>query len=160
MKTLYIDRWCYGFIAPDGTRFPTLGRLHANGLHTLYTVEDPWNDNARGNSCVPDGVYDLVPHSTDAHPHTWALLNPSLGIYHQPGDKPPGVFGRWACLLHPANDEDDIEGCIGPGLRPCLDPWLGVKDSRDAMKAIREFIGRDAARLIIRPVSGAHWSYA
>ncbi|HET8550889.1 MAG TPA: DUF5675 family protein [Gammaproteobacteria bacterium] len=159
MITLHLERWCYGIVAPDGTLFPTLGRLHANGLRTLYTVEDPWNHNTRGASCVPDGVYDLVPHSTDAHPHTWALLNPALGIYHEPGDKPPGVFGRWACLLHPGNDEGDVEGCICPGLHPCLSPWLGVQDSRDAMDLVRDYIGSAKARLIIQPAPGARWSY-
>ena len=87
---LVLERYSYGYVKPY--RRPTEGRLFI-GDHTLFTLEDPWNNNRPFDSCIPDGVYDLVPHSTAKHPDTWALVNPSLNIYHLPDDREKTPIG-------------------------------------------------------------------
>lgn len=69
----------------------------------LQTVEDDWRDNAPRISCIPAGIYVL--HRTIYHKHhyeTFEVLE---------------VPGRSRILIHPANVEEDLEGCIGVGLR-------------------------------------------
>jgi hypothetical protein len=77
-----------------------------------------------------------VLHDTARHPETWALVNPALGIYHEPGDIPVGVEGRFACLIHQANLVSELAGCIGVGLsRSTLD---GEPDITSSVAAFQE----------------------
>jgi hypothetical protein len=41
-------------------------------------------------SCVPDGEYQLVPHSGTAIKDVWCCVNPALGVYRWPQDIDPG----------------------------------------------------------------------
>ena len=71
-------------------------------LH-LHTVEDDWRDNAPSISCIPSGIYTLQRTIFYKHGYeTFEII---------------GVPGRSRCLLHPACTEEDVEGCIGVGLR-------------------------------------------
>ena len=72
------------------------------GALILFTVERQWADNAVGKSCIPAGTYKLIPHHS-----------PHLNIDTYEID---GVPGRDAVLIHPANTEEDLLGCIGVGL--------------------------------------------
>jgi hypothetical protein len=96
----------------------TQGVLTADSL-TLYTLELPWvPDGDPGGtpdkSCVPAGVYQLVLHDTVKHPRSFALVNPDLGVIHEPDPMFPNA--RTACLIHIADTVADLEGCIGVGL--------------------------------------------
>jgi len=69
----------------------------------LQTIEDDWRDNAPKISCIPAGIYTL-----------------QRTIYHKHGYETFEVVGvpdRSRILIHPANTEEDLEGCIGVGLR-------------------------------------------
>ncbi len=87
------------------------------------TMERPWVPvpNApcgkKGVSCIPAGTYRLVPHNSEAHPRTWALVNPSLWVYHWDEDIPAAQKGlaRTVVLLHSANYASELRGCIAPG---------------------------------------------
>lgn len=126
-RTIYTNDAVYGYL-----RFP-------DGM-VLTTVERPWYDNEPHISCVPEGTYQLVPHSTARFPDTWALVNHALGVAHQPT---PGVR-RSAILIHAANVADELEGCIAPGLFfdhfkiRNMERALGVGSSFDAMNKLRK----------------------
>lgn len=120
----------------------TLGILLVADL-ALSTIERPWipsstcKGGAKGLSCVPIGTYDLVLHDTPKHPRTFALVNFDLDVLHNEGDDHDPDIDRVACLIHPANFVNQIEGCIAPGLRHTKAPegTLGgymVVNSRDA----------------------------
>lgn len=79
------------------------GKLYLPGLATMYTVEEDWRDNQRRVSCIPAGVYELV--RTVYHKHGYETFEITR------------VDGRSRCLIHPANTEEDVEGCVGLGLR-------------------------------------------
>lgn len=68
----------------------------------LYTVEEEWHDNQRRISCIPAGKYKLV--RTVYHKHNYETFEVT------------NVPGRTRILLHPAQTEEDVEGCIGLGL--------------------------------------------
>lgn len=68
----------------------------------LQTVEDDWRDNAPRISCIPTGLYVLQRTIYRKHGYeTFEVM---------------GVPGRSRILIHPANTEEDLEGCIGVGL--------------------------------------------
>lgn len=98
----------------------TMGVLTVFELE-LQTLELPWIPDPSGapgglkeKSRVPAGTYDLVLHDTLKHPKTWALVNRELGVIHEPDQTMPNA--RTACLIHSANFENQLEGCIGVGL--------------------------------------------
>lgn len=97
----------------------TRGVMSLPDLQVLYSLELPWVPNATGEgvhliSCVPKGLYQLVLHDTEKHPRSFALVNPDLGVIHEPDPRWPNA--RTACLLHVANELKDLEGCIGLGM--------------------------------------------
>jgi len=81
----------------------TFGQLVMPGCPMLYTMEDDWLENLKGKSCIPAGDYDL-----------------QRCIFHRKQIETfevTGVPNRTRILIHPANTEEDVEGCIGLGLR-------------------------------------------
>jgi hypothetical protein len=121
----------------------TTGILTVNG-HSFYTIEQPWHDNKIGESCVPAGVYRLIPYSSPTHGATYCLENSELNIY---GPGPFPVGGRSYCEIHSANWARQLEGCIALGLegQPMFDPVTklvepAVENSRDAVDALFKII--------------------
>jgi hypothetical protein len=114
-----------------------LGTLQAGALQ-FQTLELPWvsdpvgKGGKHGVSCVPPGLYELVRHDTAAHPKSFALVNPSLDVYHEPGDVPAAkqAYARTAVLLHVANRPQELLGCVGLGMHRGIGC---IKQSRDAM---------------------------
>ena len=130
----------YGDMATTGTLTDMAGSF------TFYTVELPWADNHADQSCVPEGLYELVPYESPKHGPTWCLHNPSLGIY---SGTPQGVVNfRAYCEIHAANWAEQLLGCIALGLegQPTFDPITGrvepaVEESRDAVARFLEILG-------------------
>lgn len=158
---LTLVRWCYG------PAF-TLGTLYAGGGIELATLERPWipdpdTDTGQAGkeqvSCVPDGEYVLRPHVSEKYPAdawAYALINPELGVYYQPGDIPQRQkYGRSAILIHIANYVNQLRGCIAPGRKHNFAVEPSVQDSTVAMNMLRIALGDKATyRLIIRPTGG------
>jgi len=126
----------------------TQGVLHV-GDHEFQTMERPWiRDHLapcgmKGVSCVPPGIYQLYRHDTEAHPHTFALVNPTLLVYHYDEDVPAAQVGlaRTCVLIHAANFAYELRGCIAPGLARKLDGERRmVSHSRAAMTEIEALV--------------------
>ena len=88
----------------------TLGVLVAHDLPPIHIMEPPWRDNRRNRSCIPVGVYDVLPH-----------LSPRFKRCLLVTDVPE----RSHILFHAGNVGGDVElglhthtaGCLLPGLR-------------------------------------------
>lgn len=147
----------------------TLGWLFVGGLK-LATLEEGWRPDPDGpggqrregslvESCIPDGVYELLTINTPKHPDgVFCFNNPSLGVW-LPGKRPPGPYGREACELHIGNSVEDIEGCTVVGRRHVLDSERArhvILDSRSAVAALRDILGREAHTFRIRPSAGTN----
>ena len=121
----------------------------------LTDLERPWIDDGYPGgkpreSCVPAGIYDLVPHARPNGDLVVALVNPDLGVYRYAEDRPDGR-GRYLILIHVGNWVHDIVGCIAPGLAKTTSPkGRMVTKSRKAMRRIMDFIDGDQAELEIR----------
>ena len=142
----------------------TLGSLYLDGMK-LVTLEEPWAPDPDGpggqrrepghyESCVPDGVYDLLPHDGTKYQNVHCLVNHALGVY-EAGAKPAAQgWGREAILIHSGNTTEDIEGCILVGLAHDGLERIKGGTSRVALDQLRRALGRDRHRLEIRPTRG------
>jgi hypothetical protein len=88
--------------------FQTLGKMklfdsHGNQLLQFDTLELAWNNNERGISCIPSGVYVVKRKTSFRHGQCFELQN---------------VTGRSNILIHSGNFNRDTKGCIliGSGL--------------------------------------------
>ena len=113
------------------TDYGTFGVLTVDGKK-FFTVEKPWVNNTQEISCIPSGVYTLAPHGEYGKDgNVLCMVNNEMGITHYKNVNSK----RFACLIHTANYERDVIGCIGLG-----EKYLGhmVTDSRSSIK---EFYG-------------------
>jgi len=88
----------------------TFGELRIGDIR-LYTVECPWLNNKRFESCIPEGRYSIIKHRSPKHGNCFALLGEGV-VLNGNSAKPTD---RYACLFHVANFPDNVQGCIGPG---------------------------------------------
>lgn len=131
----------------------TVGHLCAGELK-LATIERPWLKNQDGpggalsKSCIPDGTYQIRPHTSERFPNTYAIVNEELGVYYQ--TRPDGqTWGRTAILIHIGNFVTDVIGCVAVGLQH--GGTSAVTNSRSAMDKLREVLKRDRHEIIIKP---------
>lgn len=75
----------------------TFGEMRHSGQLLCVTCEDPWNDNANGISCIPEGRYLVKKYSSPKYPDVWEVES---------------VPGRTYILIHAGNTTDDTRGCI------------------------------------------------
>jgi hypothetical protein len=123
----------------------TEGKMVIDGKN-LYTLE-PALGAAQPGEPVPAGDYRLVPHDSAKYGRIWAMVNPALGVYHQPDDRPNGV-GRFACLwAHSGNYDQHSLGCVLVGLAAGLarDPDSGriepaVFNSKAAVALLQQLV--------------------
>jgi len=147
MKNLLLER-------KPTTASETEGFLSFN-KEILATIERPWVDDGTPGgkpfqSCIPDGVYELMPHTRPDGKASLALLGPANGVYYAQGDV-PAEGGRYLILIHVGNWVDDIVGCIAPGLgKGPSSQGPMVKSSSVAMKRILDYVDGDDAQLAIR----------
>lgn len=98
----------------------------------LYVLEDAWRANQKSVSCIPAGVYKVVPHGWDTgatvkYKQVWRLLN---------------VAGRTGILIHAGNTHKDTEGCLLVGMGLLISQLSSsVTDSRLAIDYLRREIG-------------------
>lgn len=113
------------------------GRVRIGPIE-FQTLEDIPGGEAEGEP-VPAGVYELKPHDSKKYGRIWAMVNPELGVYHQPGDIPKGETGRFACLfMHSGNTHEHTLGCVLAGLT--RGPNETVLRSREAIAKLKELL--------------------
>ena len=87
----------------------TLGVLVARFLPgPIHIIEPPWRNNARNRSCIPEGIYDVVPHVSPRFGRCLLVT---------------GVPDRSHILFHAGNLGGDVDkgfrshtaGCLLPG---------------------------------------------
>lgn len=82
---------------PNGTN----GLLYdETGELLCFTIELPWKNNERRESCIPEGTYKLVKRYSEKFKHHILL---------------EGTSPRELILIHPANNaKKELAGCIAP----------------------------------------------
>lgn len=117
------------YMAPTHTR----GVLSV-GKYFFQTLEEPWKDNAQGQSCIPAGKYLLIPHGWEED--TKFKMKKCWEV--------SPVKGRVGILIHAGNTTDDIEGCILVGnVAGMLNGKPAVLQSREALTELRKILGNN-----------------
>ena len=83
----------------------TIGELFLNGEKICDTLENPWQDNQRNISCIPEGVYPVrlrLPRESGTRDYIHLLVK--------------DVKDRDYILIHIGNTAKDTSGCILVGL--------------------------------------------
>ncbi|MCI2228856.1 DUF5675 family protein [Polaribacter sp. MSW13] len=108
----------------------TNGALFSSYKFLCHTIELPWKQNQRNISCIPEGVYEVVPRFSKRFSHHLQIQN---------------VLGRSLILIHPANDaQKELEGCIAP-VTYLSGIGKGIY-SKDAMQKILSLVHQAKAR--------------
>lgn len=68
-----------------------------NGHLQCATLENPWLDNQKNISCIPEGTYDFTRTVSNRFGETFEI---------------GGVKGRTRILIHWGNTAADTEGCV------------------------------------------------
>jgi len=106
----------------------TMGVLKVEGVahDSIFTLELPWKDNKKGESCVPPGVYKVVPYSSAKYTDVYEVTH---------------VHGRSFILIHVGNYLKDTKGCILPGLGLGNTDEPMVTMSKKAMVLLKGLLG-------------------
>lgn len=88
----------------------TIGTMYYNGDKICHTLELPWRNNERANSCVPVGEYELEYHKYRNYLDTRAIVGATVS--HWCGED---RLQRCAILFHTGNTPSDSDGCIITG---------------------------------------------
>jgi hypothetical protein len=83
----------------------TIGELFLNGERICDTLENPWQDNQRNISCIPEGIYPVrlrLPRESASRDYLHLLVQE--------------VPNRDWILFHRGNTAKDTSGCILVGL--------------------------------------------
>jgi hypothetical protein len=123
--------------------FSTLCDEFGNKL--CHTIERPWLQNKKGVSCIPEGLYKLIPHQSPRMGNCYALESEEHGVT---------VYGpsqRTHILIHKANKVSQLEGCIAPGMTfGVLDGEWAVLSSSVAFNKLVEYLEGKSALLEIK----------
>jgi len=126
----------------------TVGKLYVDGVVLCYTIEKPWVNNEPMISCVPAGVYELNPCKSHKFGDTYCLENTDLGVSLHSKTK------RTHILIHKANMESQLHGCIAPvssfGVLNGEVEWCGLSSAKAYNKLIDVLAGGLHAIEIIR----------
>lgn len=109
----------------------TFGTLYDGNEIICRTVEKPWNNNKKSESCFPAGHYEVRRHESPSKGDCFSISNPDVGVTVN------GPSLRTHCLFHVANYPRDVEGCVGPGEHFMQSAW-GVSNSRNTMDMLKE----------------------
>ena len=98
----------------------TFGVLLADGAPFAVTLERPWRDNRKGESCIPPGNYTCVRVKSPKFGPTWMVRD---------------VPGRSEILFHAGNTFADSHGCIlvAEKFETWSDGSVSIADSRIGM---------------------------
>ena len=83
----------------------TIGELFLNGERICDTLENPWQDNQRNISCIPEGVYPVrlrLPRESGTRDYLHLLVQE--------------VPNRDFILVHRGNFPSQTQGCLLVGL--------------------------------------------
>lgn len=101
----------------------TFGVFSIDGLPVCVTLEETWLQNLRNESCIPEGVYDVVKYSGTKYKDVWLIK---------------GVPNRSAILIHWGNTERNTAGCILVGKYFArFGDRHGIADSKRTVEMLR-----------------------
>lgn len=116
----------------------TIGEFTTTGDKPVegYTVEPggPATTESGKDKRIPEGVYDLTPHTSSKYPGSYKVSNDE-------------VSKNRAILIHAGNNGANTEGCILPGTNKTDS---GVSASKPKLKEVYNFIKENSKELPVK----------
>ncbi len=106
-------------------------------LFKCKTIELPWYNNQNNFSCIPEGIYNVIKHTSPRHGNCFKVLD---------------VPGRTDILIHKGNYTSDTLGCILPGAGFAdinNDGSMDVFDSTKTMNSLMEILPQNFKLVIV-----------
>lgn len=123
VRKVYTDKGTKGLLTIEGTSF------------ALFTMENPWLDNKKQLSCIPNGTYECEITQSPKFGKVYAVKN---------------VPGRTHILFHKGNSPADTLGCILLGLNGNINSdQMWVSSSNLAFEAFYQTLKYKAFTLVI-----------
>ena len=93
----------------------TIGKIHLEDK-TLISMEQPWNDNIPYQSCVPPGMYELIPWESTRYSSCFVIVNEKLNVFFSKVSPNRPENGRFKCIFfHRGSYVRNFKGCSGLG---------------------------------------------
>lgn len=105
----------------------TYGVLISGGTPFAVTLERPWLNNRKGESCIPTGRYVCKRVQSPKFGNTFEIT---------------GVNGRSHILFHKGNLDDDTHGCVLVG--ESFNPVSGSHGITASKEGFAEFMAKTA----------------
>ena len=109
-KVLYCER-----ILDTGkatlSKFYLMNAKGKNVLEGFYGVEQEWNNNVLGNSCIPLGTYPLFKRKSGKYYSSYNKRWNHPFVYQIEDE---AVAPRSAILIHGVGNSEQLRGCIAP----------------------------------------------
>tara|TARA_Y100000310_G_scaffold48044_1_gene44596 strand:- start:799 stop:1278 length:480 start_codon:yes stop_codon:yes gene_type:complete len=113
MKRCRIIRYATG---PHGTRSHIIGSdQHSRELIKLHGLECPWLSNVPYKSCIPDGIWTLVPWESSRFGKVYTFVGAGISPWKRDGPDGRDWAARWGCHQHIANYARQLQGCMALG---------------------------------------------
>jgi hypothetical protein len=126
----------------------TVGKLYVDGVFLCYTIEKPWEGNQPMISCIPAGTYELNPCVSPKFGNTYCLENIGLDV------SLCGCTNRTHILIHKANMESQLLGCIAPisyfGVLSGKAEWCGLNSTKAYNELMNLLDGKSHTIVITR----------
>jgi len=103
-------------------------------LAQCVTLELPWRDNLKGQSCIPEGIYQVCSRQTT-----------KFGMHYHVQDVP----GREWILFHPGTYVYQLLGCILPGERFADIDKNGVPDILNTRATLNRLLAALGPKFIL-----------
>ena len=114
------------------TKEGTKGFLEINGI-TFHTLERPWLNNKRLESCIPEGTYECQMVNSPKFGRVYGVKN---------------VPNRSHILIHAGNYVKDSTGCVLVGLSTSKDEMF-IGSSKLALKQLHQMLGEQDFTLTV-----------
>jgi len=144
-------------VASEFVQAGTFGELFMQDLSQGYTVEQPWMNNQRFESCVPDGEYTLIPFDSPRYGRVFVMVNPELNVYAFE-EECLSDTDRFLCLfVHRGSYPENFQGCIGLGerLNENINGQTWAANTKTACGKLMNTLERTEHKLTIMSVGGA-----
>jgi hypothetical protein len=108
--------------------YQTIGVVIFDTGESVFMLELPWMDNQRQISCIPTGVFHVLPHISPSKGKCYKVFTPGKS----------DVEGRDEILWHVGNYKKNTLGCQLPGLGLSDIDKDGNVDVSESAKALRK----------------------
>jgi len=118
------------------------------GGKVFHTLEQPSLGNLPFKSCIPNGVYQLVPWQSKKYGDCYVAVNEDLNVFHSESSEGRPADGRFKCLFfHRGNYVKNFQGCSGAGYSYIAKLDM-VTSTRKACKELNKLIAEEGSYML------------